>query len=160
VRPWRFSRSSRRISLSGACAAAAVLAALWSAWHPFNHMRRLLGHEAATYERLTADDRRRAPVAAIGLDGQMFDFYDSLLSRGDRVYFQVRPGGFSSDYDLPTIIAALGRFYFLPAVQTSDPADATVVVSYFEDPAELHLKFLTQVRAGLQPLWVSRVAAP
>ena len=85
---------------------------------------------------------------------------DQYLSKGDRVYFQVMPSGFSSDYDLPTIVQALGRFYFLPAVQTSDLKDATVVVSYFEDPALLHRKFITQVRAGLQPLWVSRIRSP
>ncbi len=68
--------------------------------------------------------------------------------------------GTRSDYDLPTIVQALGRFYFLPAVQTSDLKDATVVVSYFEDPALLHRKFITQVRAGLQPLWVSRIRSP
>jgi len=45
-------------------------------------------------------------------------------------------------------------------VQTSDLKDATVVVSYFEDPALLHRKFITQVRAGLQPLWVSRIRLP
>ena len=54
----------------------------------------------------------------------------------------------------------LGRFYLLPAVQTTDLTDATVVVSYFEDPALLHMKFITQVQAGLQPLWVSRIRAP
>jgi hypothetical protein len=134
--------------------------ALLTAWHSLNHMRHLLGRERASYASLTPDERRRSPVTAVGLDGQIFDFYASLLSRGDRVYFQVMPGGFSSDYDLPTIVQALGRFYLLPAVQTTDLKDATVVVSYFEDPALLHTKFITQVRAGLQPLWVSRIRSP
>jgi hypothetical protein len=99
-------------------------------------------------------------VTAVGLNGGIFDFYAERLARGDRVYFQVSPGGFSSNYDLPTIVEALGRFYFLPAVQTDDLSKATVVVSYFADPAQLHVKFITQVRAGLQPLWVSRIKAP
>jgi hypothetical protein len=134
--------------------------ALLTAWHSLNHMRHLLGRERASYASLTPDERRRSPVAAVGLDGQIFDFYASLLSKGDRVYFQVMPGGFSGDYDLPTIVQALGRFYLLPAVQTTDLKDATVVVSYFEDPALLRTRFITQVRAGLQPLWVSRIRAP
>ena len=123
-------------------------------------MRRLLERERAAYATLTPDERRRGPVSAAGLDGGIFDFYAQYLSKGDRVYFQVMPSGFSSDYDLPTIVQALGRFYFLPAVQTTDLNDATVVVSYFEDPALLHRKFITQVRAGLQPLWVSRIRSP
>jgi hypothetical protein len=123
-------------------------------------MRRLLEREHASYAALTPDERRRAPVAAAGLDGGIFDFFAQYLSKGDRVYFQVMPSGYSSDYDLPTIVQALGRFYFLPAVQTTDLNDATVVVSYFEDPALLHRKFITQVRAGLQPLWVSRIRPP
>jgi hypothetical protein len=123
-------------------------------------MRHLLLREGASYAALTPDDRRRAPVAAAGLDGGIFDFYARYLWKGDRVYFQVMPSGFSSDYDLPTIVQALGRFYLLPAVQTTDLNDATVVVSYFEDPALLHRKFITQVRAGLQPLWVSRIRPP
>jgi hypothetical protein len=123
-------------------------------------MRHLLGRERASYAALTPDERRREPATAAGLDGGIFDFFDRYLTKGDRVYFQVMPSGFSSDYDLPTIVQALGRFYFLPAVQTADLKDATVVVSYFEDPALLHQKFATQVRAGLQPLWVSRVRSP
>ena len=123
-------------------------------------MRHLLLREGASYGALTPDNRRHAPVSAAGLDGGIFDFFAQYLSKGDRVYFQVMPSGFSSDYDLPTIVQALGRFYFLPAVQTADLNDATVVVSYFEDPALLHRKFITQVRAGLQPLWVSRIRPP
>lgn len=161
MRPWRFRRSSRPgVSLSGAVAAAATVAALLSAWHPFNHMRRLLEREQASYAALTPAARRQEPVTAVGLDGGIFDFYADRLARGDRVYFQVSPSGFSSNYDLPTIVEALGRFYFLPAVQTDDLTKATVVVSYFADPAQLHVKFITQVRAGLQPLWVSRIKAP
>lgn len=161
MRPWRFRRSSRpSLRLSGVLAAVATAAALWSAWHPFNHMRRLLEREQAAYAALTPAERRQQPVSAVGLNGQVFDFYADRLVRGDRVYFQVSPGGFSSNYDLPTIVEALGRFYFLPAVQTDDLSKATVVVSYFADPAQLHVKFITQVRAGLQPLWVSRIKAP
>jgi hypothetical protein len=70
------------------------------------------------------------------------------------------PSGYGPNFDLPGIVEALGRFYFLPAVQTASLRDATVVVSYFADPSLLHVTFLTQVRAGLQPLWVSRISAP
>jgi hypothetical protein len=123
-------------------------------------MRHLLDREGVFYAAQTPEERNREPAAAAGLDGGIFEFFDRYLTKGDRVYIQVMPSGFSSDYDLPTIVAALGRFYFLPAVQTSDLKHATVVVSYFEDPGLLHQKFVTQVRAGLQPLWVSRIRSP
>jgi hypothetical protein len=148
------------VRLSGALAAVATALALLSAWHSVGHMRRILGAERASYRALSATDRRRLPVSNMTLDGQIFDFYAAYLSKGDRVYFQVMPSGFSPAFDLPSIVAALGRWYFLPATQTTDLKKATVVVSYFEDPARLHVKFLTQVRAGLQPLWVSRIRAP
>ena len=131
--------------LSGAVRGGRDRVALFSAWHSLNHMRRLLDREQAVLRALTPAERRQEPVTAVGLDGQIFDFYASLLARGDRVYFQVMPSGFSSDLDLPTIVAALGRFYLLPAVQTDDLRKATVVVSYFADPALLHVKFITQV---------------
>jgi hypothetical protein len=162
VRPWRSNRSSRALAatLSGALATVATAFALVSAWHSIRHVHRTLETERVFYASLTPAQRRREPVTNAGFDGQIFDFFDSLLTRGDRVYFQVMPSGFSSDYDLPTIVQALGRYYFLPAMQTSDLARATVVVSYFADPSLLHVKFVTQVRAGLQPLWVSRIKAP
>jgi hypothetical protein len=123
-------------------------------------MRRILDAERATYGGMTAIDRRRLPVTSTNLDGQIFDFFAAYLAKGDRVYFQVMPSGYSPSFDLPSIVAALGRWYFLPATQTTDLKKATVVVSYFEDPALLHVKFITQVRAGLQPLWVSRIRTP
>ena len=33
-------------------------------------------------------------------------------------------------------------------------------VSFMADPTFLHLRFLTQKRSGLQPIFVSRVRAP
>src|SRR5262245_46640004 len=105
-------------------------------------MRRILGEERATYKSMTSTDRRRLPVTHAQLDGQIFDFFAAYLVKGDRVYFQVMPSGYGPSFDLPSIIAALGRWYFLPAMQTTDLKDATVVVSYFEDPSLLHRKFI------------------
>ena len=80
--------------------------------------------------------------------------------KGDRVYFQVRESGFSSFYDYPTAFAYGARFYFLPALQATRLKDATVVVTYFEDPQQLHVRYITQQRAGLQPIFVSRIRSP
>ncbi len=134
--------------------------ALLSAWHSIGHVHRVLGEERRTYAQLTPAEQRQEPTSLLGINGGIFDFFASYLAPGDRVYFQVEPSGFSSDIDLPTAISDLGNFYFLPAMQTTSLADATVVVSYFEDPALLHVKFVTQVRAGLQPIWVSRIKSP
>jgi hypothetical protein len=48
----------------------------------------------------------------------------------------------------------------LPALQAVKLEDATVVVTFFEDPKLLRVRFLTQQQAGLQPIFVSRIKAP
>src|SRR6476659_791109 len=96
------------------------------------------------YGAYSETQRAHAPIDALGLPSDIFDFYRQYLDRGDRVYFQVRPSGFSSFLDY----------------QTAVPKDATVVVTYFEDPSRLHLRYVTQQRAGLQPVFVSRIRAP
>ena len=96
----------------------------------------------------------------MGLPADVFDFYADHLKPGDRFYLQVQPGGFGQFFDLPGIFGALGRFYFLPAVQVDDVHRATVVLSYHADPGELGLHFPTQVRAGEQPIYVSRIGTP
>src|SRR5262249_13177019 len=120
---WAGSRSRQ---LSGLLAAIATGIALFSAWHSVGHVRHRLQDDRATWAALDAAARRRAPVTRAALDGQIFDFFAAYLARGDRVYFQVMPGAYSASFDLPGIIEALGRFYFLPAVQTTNLADATV----------------------------------
>jgi hypothetical protein len=150
----------RRSTLSTGFAAAATIIALASAWHSIGHVRRVMGAERQDDAALSTAARRQMPVTTFTMSGDIFDFFDSYLVKGDRVYFQVMPSGFTSELDLPQAVAVLGRFYFLPAVQTENLDDATVVVSYFADPSLLHVKFLTQVRAGLQTLFVSRIKAP
>ena len=143
-----------------AAAAAATAVALLSAWHSGRHVWRVLARERAQYAAYSANDRRHAAVSLAGLPPEVFDFYASYLSKGDRVYFQVSPSGFSHVEDLPSLVAAVGRYYLLPAVQVTDPARATVVVSYMADPGLLPLHYVTQQRAGLQPIFVSRTRAP
>jgi len=147
-------------SASGALAAAATVIALLSAWHSGGHVWRLLDREHSSYAQLTSDQRRQEPVTQLEITGDIFDFYAAQIVKGDRVYFQVLPSGFSHDLDLPSAVASLGRFYLLPGVQTTNLADATVVVSYFEDPGLLHLHFIAQARAGVQLFFVSRIRTP
>ena len=100
---------SRGRQLSGALAGVATAIALVSAWHSVGHIRRLL--EAGVAHRLAPTTRgvERRIGGALGLDGQIFDFFAAYLQRGDRVYFQVMPSGYSPEFDLPGIIEALGR---------------------------------------------------
>jgi len=152
----------RAISASAALAAACSLLALASAWRHGPHVWRLLESEQATYAALSPAQRRQEPVTELGIPtgGAIFDFYAGRVVPGDRIYFQVQPGGFSSNLTLPEAIASLGRFYLLPGVETTNLADATVVVSWFANPALLHVKFLTQAQAGAQPIFVSRIRLP
>ena len=133
--------------------------ALVSAWHSGRHMWHRLNHDYRTYAAYTDVERRHAPLAVLELDGNVFDWYSQYIARGDRVYYQVLPSGLGT-MDLPTAVRFAGSFYLLPAVEVSDPKRATVVVSFMADPKFLHLHFLTQQRAGQQPIFVSRVKAP
>jgi hypothetical protein len=152
----------RRLRLAPATAIVAVVVAiaLYSAWHSGGHVWRRLSADRRTYAAYTSVERRQAPVNSVGLPGDIFDFYTAHLLPGDRFYLQVKPGGYGQFFDLPQLVAALGRFYFLPAVQVADVRHATVVISYYANPADLHVHFPTQVEAGLQPIYVSRISAP
>ena len=88
-------------------AGAATVFALLSAWHSVGHMRRILGEERATYSAMTPTERRRLPVTHATLDGQIFDFYADFLVKGDRVYLQVMPSGFSPAFDLPKEVLSM-----------------------------------------------------
>jgi hypothetical protein len=152
----------RRLRPTPATAIVAVVVAiaLYSAWHSGGHVWRRLSADRRTYAAYTSVERRQAPIDSVGLPGDIFDFYTAHLLPGDRFYLQVEPGGYGQFFDLPQLVAALGRFYFLPAVQVADVRHATVVISYYANPADLHVHFPTQVEAGLQPIYVSRISAP
>ncbi len=58
------------------------------------------------------------------------------------------------------MFATAARFSLLPATVTSSLADATVVISYGADPHRLKVPFVTQVRLGRKPVYVSRISSP
>jgi len=149
-----------RITLQRAVAGAATVVALLSVLHTGGHVWRRIGDDYRNYSGYTDEQRRHAVLDVIPLPADIFDFYKAYTERGDRIYFQVMPSGFGSWADLPTAVATAGRWYLLPAVQTTNLDDATVVISYHADPAQLPVHYLTQVRAGLQPIVVSRIRPP
>jgi hypothetical protein len=139
--------------------AAATLLALVSAWHMGPHMWGRIDHDYVAYRPYTPIERQHAPLASLGLDGYVFDWYTKYLARGDRVYFQVLQSGLGS-LDLPSAVRMGGSFYLLPALVVNDLSKATVVVSWLADPGLLHVHFITQERLGLQLMFVSRISAP
>jgi hypothetical protein len=149
-----------RPSLATAVAAVAVAVALASAWHSGGHMRRSLDSAHHLYAGYSDEQRRHAAIDQMSLPGEVFDFYKDRLIRGDRIYFQVKQSGLGQFLDLPTAVRYAGRFYLLPAVEARDLAHATVVVTFYDDPSLLHVRYLTQVQAGQQPIYVSRISLP
>jgi hypothetical protein len=135
------------------CAVAAV-----SALDGYRAIWDQLSVERARDAALTGKERERTPVTAIPLPVEVFEYYQAFLRPDDRVYFHVLESGFGAFVDLPTIVAAVGRFWLLPAVEAEDLDDATVVVSWERDPGELGLRFSEQHRAGQQLFFVSRIA--
>ena len=152
----RFRRPTRAAVL----AAVATVLALASAVHTGPNVWRHLAREQRQYSAYTDTQRRRAPIDALGLPSDVFDFYRQYVGRGDRVYYQVRESGFSSFYDLPTAVKFAGRYYLLPALEAKSLDDATVVVTFFDDPNKLGVRYITQQQAGLQPIFVSRIRSP
>jgi hypothetical protein len=150
----------RRPSPATALAALATVVALASVLHSGGHVWRHLVNQHRVYATYSDTQRRHAPIDALGLPSDLFDFYRQFIVPGDRVYFQVKEGGYSQFLDYPTAFKYVGRFYFLPALEATDVKDATVVVTYFEDPKALHLRYLTQRQAGVQPIYVSRIRSP
>jgi hypothetical protein len=134
--------------------------ALLSVWHSGGHVWRRLAADHRTYAAYTDAQRRQAPATMMPLPGDVFDFYADRVRRGDRIYFQVMRSGFGRYFDLGHAVASIGRFYLLPAAQVTDAPRASVVLSYYADPAALGLRFVTQSQAGQQPIYVSRIGPP
>src|SRR5579863_6862457 len=132
-------------------AAAATVVALGSAFHSYGHIWMRIGNDYRNFSPLTATQRRQAPATSVALLPDVFDWYASYLSKGDRYYVQVDPR-----YE-PRVVKMLAGYYLLPAAQVETPEQATVVLSYYADPGQLGIRYLTQERAGLQLFFVSRI---
>jgi hypothetical protein len=123
-------------------------------------MWRSLENQRRVYGNYTEQQRQRAAIEGLGLPGDVFDYYRQYVHRGDRIYFHIRESGLSSFIDLPTAVRYAGRYYLLPALQATKLEDATVVVTFFEDPKLLPVRYITEQQAGAQPIFVSRIRLP
>jgi hypothetical protein len=153
--PDGFRTTDSRAFAAGAAVAIALAGA--SAFMHAPDVWSRLGRERARDAALTAEQREHAPLDALPLPANVFDFYRAFLRSGDRVYFQVLESGFGQFADLPTVVATVGRYYLLPAVAVARLEDANVVVSWEADPGLLGVEFEEQHRAGLQLFFVSRI---
>jgi hypothetical protein len=130
--------------------------ALVSIWHAAAPTWRALNAGHREFAAYSDAERRHAPAVQAGFGGELFDWLRSYVRDDDRVYYQVprRPYG---TLDLHDTFASLGRWYLAPAVEVTDPAAATVVVSYEADPARLGLRYWFQQQFG-PGIYVSRIA--
>lgn len=128
-------------------AAATGVVMLVSAWHGALPTWRQLDTRYDIYAGYTPLQRSEAPATKAGFVGDLFDVFSSHLARGDRIYFQV-PRRRYGTLNLHDTFAALGRYFFLPAVEVAAPADATIVVSYHADPRRLGRPIVSEVDWG------------
>jgi hypothetical protein len=163
VRRWAGVRPSRVLPpIPGdrwaAVGALAAVLALASAAHSLSKTWNHLDRDHDRYAAMSELERRHAFATQLGVPGDPFDFFAANVERGDRVFYQVKPSGLGHFLDLPQTVAAIGRYYLLPAVAEPDLDRANVVVSWEQDPALLGVELGEQQRAGLQLFFVSRIA--
>jgi hypothetical protein len=143
--------------MSAATAVAALLALVLTVVIGVPRALRLLETEHQRYGGLSADERDRVFGAWIPTRMDMFDYYRELVRPDDRFYVQVTNAPFGLA-DKAAVVRTISRYYLAPAVEVDRLEDATVVVSYDADPGLLPLRYSEQHRAGLQLIFVSRVA--
>jgi hypothetical protein len=154
-------RTKHALSGSGvgwAAAAIATVVACISVWAAAGTTWDELRAEYDVHAARSDESREFAPIEGAGFTGNLFVFFTSSIDGDDRFFLQAprRPYG---TLDLHDTLAALVRYFLLPAVQVTELDDATVVISYEADPARLGRQFFAQSRNGPQ-IYVSRLVNP
>lgn len=137
---------------------AAILGLVSTAVSGVPHSLRVLNGEHERFEELSPMEREQAFGTLLPARMDIFDFYRRALRRDDRFFVQVPPAAFGRFADQATVVRSIARYYLAPAVEVDRLEEATVVISYEADPGLLPLTYSAQIRAGLQPIFVSRVA--
>lgn len=114
--------------------------------------------EHARFAGYSQTQRDEAFGALIPLRMDILGFWRAWLRPGDRYFIQIPFEAFSANGDKKLVVRSVSHLFLLPAVETLDLRRATVVLSWDADPATLHLRYSQQVRAGLQLVFVSRIA--
>jgi hypothetical protein len=126
-----------RIRLCTAAALAAFAIALVSGLKELPGTWRWLSGQRTQFAALSPQERAQEPGTAQLLPVDAFDFFRSMLRKGDRYYLAVTSGTFTAGVDRATAGRIFGRFYLLPAVQVAAPASADVVLTVGIDPHSL-----------------------
>lgn len=147
-----------RLPLAFALALAAVAGLVSTAVSGVPHSLRVLNGQYELYDALSPAEREQAFGTRLPARMDIFDFYRRALRRDDRFFVQVPPAAFGEFADQATVVRTVARYYLAPAIEVDRLEDATVVISYEADPGLLPLRYVEQVRAGLQLIFVSRVA--
>ena len=143
-----------RISLIGVVAFALLAAvgssreasATWSS----------VAKQRALYNDLTPLERQNATSAVVA-DPRVLDFWSERVHRGDRYYLNLLPAtqGFGAGW--PQVVGEIAAYFLAPATQVADPARATVVLSWDEDPARVEIPLASSVVLPGTEVYVSRV---
>lgn len=147
-----------RTKLATLLAALAVVLLVAGAWKDIPRSRDLLRTQRETFAGYTRKQRDQAFGTLIPIRMDIFDFWKAYLEPHDRYYIQIPNEAFSTDADKRTVVRYIAHLYLLPATEARSLSDATVVLSWDSDPGLLHLHFVGQARAGLQLIYVSRLA--
>lgn len=121
--------------------------------------RDMLRSQYAVHRSESAADRARAFGRQIPIAMEVLDYWRHWLRRDDRYYVQMPHQAFSSFGDKRFMVREVSHLYLLPATETTTLDDATVVLTWDDDPNRLGLRYSNQQRAGLQNIWYSRVDA-
>jgi hypothetical protein len=135
-----------------------TLVALVAVWHEARPTWNRLGEETRAFAELSDAERVDLASNHTGVSASLFHFVAGHLRSGDRVYFHVPRVPYGT-LDLHDTVAALGRYYLLPAVEVTSLEEATVIVSYDADPDEFGLRFVEQKPFG-RDVFLSRVRLP
>jgi hypothetical protein len=145
-------------ALSLALALAAVIGLVSTVVMGVPHSLRVLNGEHDRFEPLGQVEREQAFGTHVPARMDIFDFYRRSIRRDDLFYVQVPKAAFGAFADQATVVRSIARYYLAPAVEVERLAEATVVISYEADPGLLPVEYSEQIRAGLQLIFVSRVA--
>jgi hypothetical protein len=147
-----------RRGLVGALSAACVAVLGWSGWKDVPHSWRLMRTQHAVYAHMSRAERDQAFGTSIPLRMDILDFWRAWLRPGDRYWIQIPFEAFSVNADKKLIVRSVAHLYLLPAIEVTALRRADVVLSWDADPGTLGLRFSEQERAGLQLVFVSRIA--
>ena len=144
-----------RLALAGLLAATALASTLKS----YPESWRFLQREHTQFSGYTAQDRLEAAAYANGIPIDAFNFFRAHLRRSDR-YFVSAPASasFTPGVDRSATLQTFGRYYLLPAIAVTTPAQASVVLSVGADPRTLGISLAEVLQDGSNPFWVARVA--